>query len=411
MKKLIIFMLSIILILGAAACGGKDDNNDNGEIKQVSLRVWGSQADQIMLRELVDLFKEFNSEGYEWNITFGVVGENIAKNEVLKDVTAAADVFAFASDQIAELRAAGALYRVTRNRNSIIAANTAESIAAATIAGELFAYPASYDTFFLYYDKSIFSDTDVQSLESIMAKSTPAGTLNFGMPLNDGWYNSSFFFSAGCTLFGIDGYDINDCTFNSPDGFLAGKYMINLANNSKFQNLDVDNAVSRFKSRTLGAAVAGTWKADDIRLALGNDFGVRALPTITLEAGRTVNMKSMSNYKLYGVKSATAHPIEAMMLAEWLSGKFSQQVRLNDRSYVPTNLELINDTEAMSLNKAIAACLAQSQYSVLQSSIPQMTNFWVPAEAFGNGILSKEITINNLQTHLNTFTNSILATF
>ena len=58
--------------------------------------------------------------GKTYKFTYGVVSEADAKNEVLKDASAAADVFGFVSDQTAELVEADALYRDTKNREDSI---------------------------------------------------------------------------------------------------------------------------------------------------------------------------------------------------------------------------------------------------------------------------------------------------
>ena len=64
--------------------------------------------DRGMLAAMCDAFNEAHPE---WNITYeyGVCGEDVAKDEVTKDVDAAADVYMFANDQLPILVEAGAI--------------------------------------------------------------------------------------------------------------------------------------------------------------------------------------------------------------------------------------------------------------------------------------------------------------
>lgn len=409
MKKFIALLISAVLIsLTFAACtnGNVSENND-GEVDKketITLRLWGAQDEKDMLAKLIADFKKEHPEK-EWKITVSYVGVDDALAEVLKDVSAAADVFSFASDQIATLKKTGALYRVTNN--DIKTRNSEASVQAATVDGEIYAYPASSDTFFLYYDKSIFSDEEVKSLETIMAKNTGDKVTNFAMKIDDGWYSSSFFFTAGCTLFGEDGKDKTKCDFNSEKGVMAANYMIDLANNKKFANLDDAKIKAGFKARTLGAAVSGTWNADDIKKSLGDDFGVTKLPTIRLN-GEDKNMVSMANFKLYGVNAQTKHPEEAHMLADFLTDEDAQETRFKVRSYAPTHNDLAEDEETLASNDVVAALTAQSRHSILQTSIDQVSNFWTPAEAFGTGLIDGTVTKANVKEKLDAFVKAVL---
>ena len=409
MKKLIALLMSVILIAFTfAACGdGNVSENNNGEVDKketITLRLWGAQDDKEMLTKLISDFKKEHPEK-EWEITVSFVGEDDAATEILKDVSAAADVFSFASDQIATLKKAGALYRVTNG--DIGTRNSEPSVQAATVDGEIYAYPASSDTFFLYYDKAVFSDEEVKSLEKILAKDTGDKITNFAMKIDDGWYSSSFFFTAGCTLFGEDGKDKTKCDFNSEKGVMAANYMIDLANNKKFANLDDAKIKAGFKARTLGAAVSGTWNADDIKKSLGEDFGVTKLPTIRLN-GEDKNMVSMANFKLYGVNAQTKHPEEAHELADFLTDRAAQETRFKVRSYAPTHTDLAGDKETLASNEVVAALTAQSRHSILQTSIDQVANFWTPAEAFGTGLIDGTVTKQNVKEKLDAFVSAVL---
>ncbi len=80
----------------------------------VTLKVWASEEDQDLTTKLLDEFKAAYPD-VTFDITLGAESESTAKDTILTDVEAAADVFAFADDQISELVKAGALQEVVAN--------------------------------------------------------------------------------------------------------------------------------------------------------------------------------------------------------------------------------------------------------------------------------------------------------
>ena len=400
------FALSISLLSGCSA--GTSSGSSSGD-EVIRLTVWGSQESQQYLKRMCDAFAQENSDK-RYEFRYGVVSEADAKAELLKDISAGADVFTFASDQTAELVDAGALYRVTLNKDEIVRRNTEASVEAATVGGELYGYPCVSDTYFMYYDNSKLTEDEIGSLETILAKDIPGTPINFAFDIDNGWYQCSFFFGAGCTLFGENGTDPTQCSFNNERGFLAGEYMLGLVNNPKFAaNYDDALVKAGFTDGTIAAAVSGTWNANEIRDALGENFAAAKLPEFTLPNGETVQMGSMANFKLVGVNTETKQPLEAMALADWLTNYDNQLIQFNERSLAPTNITLANDEQALSLNAAVYALAQQSKYATVQASIPQISNYWTPAEAFGQDMTAGKITIDNLQSKLDKLVSSTLS--
>lgn len=392
----------------SAASSNGGESAGSGE--NVNLTVWGPQEDQELLKQMCDAFAAANPDK-TYTFTYGVVSEADAQKEVIKDISAAADVFAFASDQTATLVNAGALYRVTKNKDEIVAENSESSISAASIDGELYGYPYVSDTYFMYYDKSKLSEDDVKSIEEIMSKDIEGVTTNFAFNTDDGWYQSGFFFGAGCKLFGEDGTDPTQCDFNNERGYMVGEYLIDLVANPKYgANFDDSLVKAGFAEGTLAAAVSGTWNAGEIQASLGDNYAATKLPEFTLSNGETVQMGSMANFKIMGVNSETKNPLDAMALAEWLTNKDNQKTRFEVRSYAPTNVELANDTDTMNSNIAVGALAQQAQYATVQTSISQCQNYWTPAEAFGQEIIAGTCTKDNLQQKLDAYVESVLAT-
>ena len=101
----------------AAAAGDVLDQAAAAAFAQdVTLTMWGAEEDQDLLREISDKFIEkYGNYGGKITINLGAQSEKEAKDTVLTDPTAAADVFAFADDQLNELVQAGALQEVQLN--------------------------------------------------------------------------------------------------------------------------------------------------------------------------------------------------------------------------------------------------------------------------------------------------------
>lgn len=348
----------------------------------VTLKVWGSQEDQVMLGEMVEAFKAANPDT-TYDITFGVVSEADARARFLEDPAAAADVFAFPNDQIYDLVNAGALYEITLNKADIVAANGAGSIEAASVGDELYGYPMTADNgYFLYYDKSVINEEQVQSLDGILAACEAAGKKMF-MDVSNGWYIASFFLSGGNHLGIEDGKQV--CDFNNENGVKVGEAIKAFTAHSAFLTGD-DAVLTGAIGDTIAAGVSGTWNADAIKERLGDNFAATKLPTFTLD-GEQRQMGSFAGYKLVGVSSQTQNPMAAMALAEWLTNEENQIKRFNDRAMGPSNIVAAASDEVQA-NIPLAALALQSQFATSQKDV--LSNYWGPAEAFGVAMETKD---------------------
>ena len=391
MKKLLSLVLAVAMLICMSAPAMADT---------VTLKVWGSQEDQALLGELIEGFKAENAD-VEWDITLGVVGEPDAKARYLEDPAAAADVFSFANDQLIDLVNADALYEVTRNKDAIVAANTAGSVESATLDDVLYGYPMTADNgYFLYYDKSVFTEEDVKTLDGILAKANEAGKKVL-MDVSNGWYIASFFLGAGCTL-DLDENGNQTCDFNSEAGVAAGEAIRAFCADPAFMTGD-DSVIQGGIGDTIAAAVTGTWNADAIMEKLGENYAACKLPTFTC-AGEQVQMGSFIGTKLVGVNTQSAYPVEAMMLAEYITNEAAQNKRFELRAMGPSNINAAA-SEAVQANVALAALSAQSAFGTSQKLV--LGSYWTPAEAFGLEMENKSTA--DMQTLLDAMVAQITA--
>ena len=92
-KRIISLVLCAVLAVSMTACSR--GNTDNGG--KVSLKVWGAQEDQELLKRMIGEFEKENDD-IDYDITLGVVGTKDAQAKILEDPAAAADVFVFSDD-------------------------------------------------------------------------------------------------------------------------------------------------------------------------------------------------------------------------------------------------------------------------------------------------------------------------
>lgn len=390
------------------------------EAVDIKLKVWAPQEEQTsydgygesLLAYMCEAFDEAHPE---WNIEFdyGVVSEDDAKAEVSKDPEASADVFMFASDQLAYLVESGMIAPISLFQEEITAENggvDAGAIKAATFDDLIYGVPFTPNSWFMYYDSSKYTADEVLSLETMMAKDLGDGASNFCIDIDNGWYLASFFFAGGCSLFGDNGTDATICTFNDANGLAVGNYVASLATNPKFmlQTEDAANAIEGFTNGTLGAWCSGTWNAEAVKTALGENYAATKLPTININ-GTDSQLKSFADYKYIGVSMNPEGDTmaAAQALATYLGGEECQKIRFEARSIAPTVTSLVSDP-AVASNIAVAALSNQSQFTQFQSTISQMNQFWNPAEAFGAGCYNGEITADNMQAQLDSMVTNIL---
>lgn len=378
--KFLKVVLSMMLVFSLTACGNKDkEDGSKTDGEKVSLKVWGAQEEQDFLKERIEAFKKENPD-MNLEVELGVVGEPDARDQVLQDIDAAADIFAFANDQINDLVEAGALYEITKNKEKITEENVEGSVEAATVDGSLYAYPMTADNgYFLYYDSSVFSEEDVQSLDKMVEVAEKAGKKIY-FDVANGWYLASFFLGAGNTIDIKDGKQVVD--FNNEQGVKVGEYLRKFVSSDAFIGGD-DSVLQSGLNDNIAAAVSGTWQADAVEDAYGENYAASKLPAINLD-GENVQLASFGGYKLLGIKTSTKHPEEAMALAEFLSNEESQIKRFEARKLGPSN-KVAAESDKVKENVALSALAKQNEFAQTQQNV--LGSFWEPMEAFGTALI------------------------
>ena len=379
---------------GAAAAGGVLSGcSGSGSGENVRLMVWSPSQDQAKdsgewLQTCCNRFAELHPE---WNITFvyGVADEAGAAGTVSQDAEASADVFMFANDTLTTLTDAGALAKFGGiYADEIASTNSQGLVDSLTMDGYIYGVPFTTNTWFMYYDKATFTEEDIRNLDTMLTK----GKVSF--PFTNSWYLPAFYFGNGCTLFGDGTQEELGADFGGENAVEVTNYLIDLYNNPNFV-VDADGSgLAGMRDGSIKAMFTGSWDAAALKEILGDNMGVAALPTFTLN-GEEKQMYAYAGSKAIGVNTNSRYMVQAIQLAIYLGGAEAQQLHYDLRTVIPCNTELLADPAIASDELVAAQNDTFDRTSILQPFVASMTNCWTPVENLGKGIRSGTITHDN----------------
>ena len=373
MKKILAIVLTVAMMLSLVSFASAE--GFSGDIK-----IWVADNVVDFTKEQVEAFKAANPDYAGMNVVVEAVGEGDAASKMITDVESGADIYGFAQDQLARLVQAGAIEVVEEENAKVVEAeNDAGSVGAVKIGDVMYAYPMTSDNgYFLYYDKSIV--TDPTDLDKVLADCEAAGK-SFYMEINSGWYQTAFFFGAGCELTFETDNDGNlvkmNSTYASDAGVKALKSMIKLANNPAFTN------GSSFSTATNAAAIVdGTWDSGAAKDAFGDNYAAAKLPVCD-----GYQLGGFGGFKMLGVKPQTddAKLAACDALAAFLTSEEVQLARYNAVGWGPSNLKA-QQSDAVQADVALAALGAQLAYTIPQGQYPG--DYWGLATGLGDDIIA-----------------------
>lgn len=390
MRKRVICLACCSLLAASAVLGMTACNKGGGDT--IKLTVWGSAAQQDTFEKMAEDFKKANPDK-KYEIKIGIGEEDMAYSNVSKDPSAAADVYCYSNDQLVPLLRVGALARIGGNYlDRIKADNSADSVKSGSVAygtadEKVYGYPyASDNGYFMFYDKSVVSDEQAATLETVISACETAGK-KIGWAIDVPWYTAGWFFSFGGT-YSVE-YDDHytetkvDIDFDNENGIKASKAIAKLTKSKAFAGKNTDNntITTGFSTKQTAVAVSGTWIAKRVKEILGDNYGVCKLPTVTVD-GETVQLSSFKGYKLFGVNPHSQNIAEAHKLASFLSSENMQKERFEKHLIGPTNTAV---SDLVKNDETFAALNEQNKYAVEQTSVP--SNFWEPLKNYGLNII------------------------
>ncbi|MDO4913062.1 MAG: extracellular solute-binding protein [Bifidobacteriaceae bacterium] len=397
-KKVFGAALCAALLFGSAACGESGASSDS-----IQLTVWSSSEDQATSDSWLPVMeKAFEKAHPEYKITWknSVVAEADASKTVKQDPSAAADVYMFANDQLGSLVSSDAIGELSDEATKQLKEQNDESMIESITGtdGKYYGMPFSGNTWFMYYNKSKFSDEDVKSLDTMLEK----GKVAFS--ISNAWYLPAFYVGAGATIFGENGLDAKSGVKLGDNATAVTKYLANMVNNSNFVLDDNGSGLAGLQNGTVDAYFSGTWEANDAKKALGDNYGAAQLPTFTTDAG-TFQMKAFSGSKAIAYNPTSKNAEVASKVAAFLASTEAQKKHYELRATVPTDRSLADLVKNDPAAKAQMDTIANT--SILQSTLTQMNDFWDPTQTFGAELANKEINADNAAAKTEAFAKQL----
>ena len=407
------YLLSGVMLgaaaLTLAACGsGSDEKKAAGSSDKTDVTLWvTTDSKKFYTKVLAD----FEKDNPDINVKIVETEDAKAQENVKKDPSSAADVFALPHDQLGQLVDSGVIQEIPEKYADEIKADQSETaLVGATYKDKVYAFPYGIESQVLYYNKKLLNEDQISSYETITKEAT------FGANLKsvDAYKIGPLFMSVGNKLFGDTGEDAKGSDRNNPAGVSLLQWIADQKNNSGFVNVG-DDFISQFENEKIAAFESGPWDKEKAVEAVGKDnLGIAVYPKITI-GGNEVQQKAFLGVKLYAVNQAPADGDSKKIaadykLAAYLSSEAVQEAQFKDetRNIIPSNTTIQQADYVTNDELANAVVtMSGSDYSVVMPKIPEMTNFWTASAAVLSDTYNGKIKPNQYQAKLDQLVNDI----
>lgn len=407
------YLLSGVMLgataLTLAACGsGSGEKKASGSSDKTDVTLWITTDSKKFYTKVLEDFEKDNPD-----IHVKVVETEDAKAQenVKKDPSSAADVFALPHDQLGQLVDSGVIQEIPEKYVDEIKADQSETaLAGATYKDKVYAFPYGIESQVLYYNKKMLNEDQVSSYENI----TKEATFGANLKAVDAYKIGPLFMSVGDKLFGDTGEDVKGTDWNNPAGVSVLQWIADQKDNSGFVNVG-DDYISQFENEKIAAFESGPWDKEKAIEAVGEDnLGIAVYPKITI-GGNEVQQKAFLGVKLYAVNQAPANGDSKKIaadykLASYLSSEAVQEAQFKDetRNIIPSNTT-IQEADYVTNDELANAVVTMSgsEYSVVMPKIPEMTNFWTASAAVLSDTYNGKIKPDQYQAKLDQLVKDI----
>lgn len=397
----VICVIMLITMITNAING--NSGGDPAKRQNITISVWTPAQDQDVDNNwLVNMQTQFAARYPEYNITWenDICSEGDAVTKAQSDTSSVADVYMFANDQIGALVDYDLLSPLSSHYSSLVRVDnsTAAENSVTYTDGQMYGFPMTNNTWCLYYDKNVFSERDVTSLETMLSKGKVT------IPLRNSWTGSCFFLGTGCTIFGEDGTNrYAGFDFANDNGYNAAKKMLTLVSNENAVIRDMgyySDLIDGYSS----AIFTGSWDYPALKEALGDDLGVAQLPTFTYN-NETYQMTAMSGTKCVGVNPSCADDTQKMNLcmefASFLASEQSQIARYEANGTIPSVSTILANNDFANNELVLAEIRTMEYCSIVQPNFAEMNNYWIPMGEFLSELADGNITVSNYREMVN----------
>ena len=395
-SRILAAALGVTALTGCGGTGGSTDTGKSTEAEKSVQRLPYGAAQKIRQTRMANGFRRCVKNSTQ-NIRNGILHLNTvsapeqdAGKTVPQDPSNSADVYFFANDQLQTLIDAKAIAKLGGETADYVKSTNSQAIVdSVTVDGAVYGVPFTTNTWFMYYDKSKFTDSDVKSLDTMLAKDKVA------FNITEGWYMSSFFLANDCVYFGKDGKDnAAGIDISGDKGTNATKAMVSMVSNPNFVNDAGGVGIAGLRDGSVAAYFSGSWDYKNVKEILGDNFGAVQLPKVKI-GGTDKQLKAFAGSKAVAVNPNCKYQQIAVALAKYLGGKEAQQSHYDLRSVIPCNTELLAVEPVKSDVLVTAQNNTFNNTAVIQPTVTGMNDYWTPAQNFSKSIVNGEITLDN----------------
>ncbi len=320
-----------------------DPSTDTRE--KISVKIWVPEEDGLadLMYAQIQRFNETNQCDVEIDATVECVNPYEVDYYLAADPQNGADLYCFYQEDLSKMIELGLLQQLSTESNHWIKENHHEFAYSVVCSDQnAYAFPMNLkDSYLLYYDKSVISPDDVDSLESIIAACEDSGR-KFSYNLDNGYYLSAFFFATGChsRWFMENGEFVAlDDTFDSEEGQIALQGVMKLLNSGCYQSPGNSSLSYEECYKQSAVIVDGLWNYEMISGIWGDNLGVACLPSFTVD-GTSYTLRPFGSAAVMGMKPQTdSHRIQVLeKLARFLQSGVCQAERYAQvESMIPTH--------------------------------------------------------------------------
>lgn len=389
-----ILSLAAFISCGKGKSGEVVENN-----KEIHIRVWESKNGiDSFLKEAAKKYHEQHPEIFIDYINVEI-HNTVDALAVDGPNGIGADIIAAPHDNLGTL-VSKKLILPTENPDAIKKQILGACSKALTYNGTMYGYPASAETYALFYNKKLIREnevpkswTDLVTWVQNFNKEHP-GQKGFVMDVTNAYYSILFATANDNRLYGESGTDGSHPNMNTVSAKNGMKFFQSLNKALGLNNVELSTSAcdGMFASGNAAMHITGLWNVNSFEKS-GLDFGVATLPSLP---GESKPASSFSGTRGMFVSAFSKHPKEAADFAAFLISPEMQKLRFEYTGAMPA----INTTVS---SKYMSGFLQQLEYAFPMPSIPAMGKFWTETSQTLKNIWNGgdvEFELNNLDSKI-----------
>lgn len=288
------------------------------------------------------------------------------------------------------------------------------AIEAVIVDGQVYGYPVFSETLALYRNTDIIAEAPStwDELVQMATDATEGEQYGFAFQLLTQYYQGAFFHGFGSYIFkNNDGtLDYEDIGLNNEGGVEAAKFLRDMYHNQQppmpeavLDNVNAGAFLDGLEeSGLLGMTINGPWREPPLTGA-GVNFEITTLPT--LPNGEP--MQSFSGIQVFEVNAYGEHVDASKDLVNFLGNTEGVQLMLAGFNKPPVRPSLRD--AAIALNPNLGLWMDAFEQGVPMPNIPQMAQVWTPWGDAMIGIVTNNVSDEEVQSLLDAAVEQIRA--